>query len=156
MCISNTNSGTCSFWESYTSSKTWELTTGDGTKSVFAQFKDSAGSTTSIYGDDIVLDETPPIDGTLAAEAGDSQVSLSWSGFSDITSGIDEYKLVYSTSGIPDSCSNGIQIYTGSDTSYVHSGLSTGTTYYYRVCAIDNAGNVSAGASVAQFHDDQP
>ncbi len=151
MCISN-NTDPCSSWEPYTSAKSWQLTSGDGTKSVFAQFKDSAGSTTTIYGDDIILDETPPIDGTLAAEAGDGQVSLSWSGFSDITSWIDEYRLVYSISGIPDSCSNGIQIYTGLDTFYTHTGLATGTTYYYRVCAIDMAGNVSAGASVVQFH----
>src|SRR3989304_288404 len=54
MCISN-NTDPCSSWEPYTSAKPWKLMTGDGTKSVFAQFKDSAGNRNSIYGDDIIL-----------------------------------------------------------------------------------------------------
>jgi len=145
MCISN-NTDPCSSWEPYTSAKPWKLMTGDGTKSVFAQFKDSAGNTTSIYGDDIILDETPPTDGILTVEAGDGQVSLSWSGFSDATSGIGSYKLVYSTAEIPVSCSTGTEILSGTDTSYTHNILSNGTTYYYRVCAVDNAGNVSDGS----------
>ncbi len=152
MCLSNTT--TCSLWEPYTTSKSWTLTTGDGMRFVYAWFKDSAGtSNTTPYFASITLDTTPPTDGTLTATVGDAQILLSWSGFSDATSEIGGYKLVYSTISTPDSCSSGTQVYSGSDTSYTHISLTNGTTYYYRVCAIDNAGNVSTGRT-SQVHRD--
>ncbi|HZX47934.1 MAG TPA: Ig-like domain-containing protein, partial [Nitrospirota bacterium] len=61
MCISNTNTATCSSWEPYTSSKSWILTTGDGFKVVFVWFEESNGNKTSNFVDDITLDTTPPI-----------------------------------------------------------------------------------------------
>jgi len=94
----------------------------------------------------VAFDTTAPTDGSLSASAGSSQVSLSWSNFSD-SGGIDYYKLVYSTSTTPSSCSSGTQIYLGSGTSYTHTGLTNGSTYYYRICATDNAGNTSNGAT---------
>ena len=96
----------------------------------------------------VAPDTTAPTDGTLSATAGSSQVSLSWSNFSD-SGGIDYYKLVYSTSSTPSSCSAGTQIYLGSGTSYTHTGLTNSTTYYYRICATDNAGNTSSGATTS-------
>ena len=117
---------------------------------VYAWFKDSAGtSNTSPYLAAITLDTTPPSDGTITATAGNEQASLSWSGFSDATSGISSYRLVYSTSGTPDSCLSGANIYSGSETSYTHTGLTNGTIYYYRVCATDNAENASIGSDVS-------
>ncbi len=103
----------------------------------------NAGSVTM---SSVASDTTAPTDGTLSATAGSSQVSLSWSNFSD-SGGIDYYKLVYSTSSTPSSCSSGAQIYLGSGTTYTHTGLTNGTTYYYRICATDNAGNISSGAT---------
>ena len=148
MCISNTSS--CTSWETYATSKAWTLTTGDGTKTVYVWYKDNAGNAnTSPYSDTIILDTTAPTNGTLSATAGNAQISLSWSGFSDATSGIGSYKLVYSTSGAPSSCSTGTQIYSGSGTSYTHTNLTNGTTYYYRVCGIDNAQNTSSGATAS-------
>ncbi len=67
----------------------------------------------------VASDTTAPTDGTLSATGGNQQVSLSWSGFSD-SGGIDYYKLVYSTSSTPSSCSSGTQIYLGAGTSYTH------------------------------------
>ena len=146
MCISNTT--TCSSWEPYTTSKSWTLTTGDGIRFVYTWFKDSTGtSNTTPYFASITLDTTPPSDGTLTATSGDGQVSLSWSGFADATSGIGGYKLVFSTTSVSTSCSDGTEIYSGSNTSYTHTGLTNGTTYYYMTCAVDVAGNVSAGIS---------
>ncbi|MGQ9570900.1 MAG: RHS repeat domain-containing protein [Thermodesulfovibrionales bacterium] len=82
MCISNTTS--CSSWESYTTSKPWTLTPEDGTKNVYIWFKDGVGNANpSPYSAYIILDTNAPANGTLSATAGNAQVSLSWSGFSD-------------------------------------------------------------------------
>ena len=146
MCISNEN--TCSSWETYTTSKSWSLTTGDGTKTVYVWFKDGVGNAnTTPYTDSITLDTTASTDGTLSATAGDGQISLIWFGFSDATSGIGSYKLVYSTTSTPASCDSGAEIYSGTDTSYTHTNLTNAITYYYLVCALDNAGNVSTGTA---------
>ena len=96
----------------------------------------------------VASDTTSPTDGTLSATAGSSQVSLSWSNFSD-SGGIDYYKIVYSASTTPSSCSAGTQIYLGSGTSYTHTGLTNDSTYFYRICATDNAGNTSSGATAS-------
>jgi RHS repeat-associated protein len=61
MCISNTTS--CTTWEPFMATKEFTLTAGDGTKTVYAWFKDKAGNSTpgaSPYSDDIILDTTPP------------------------------------------------------------------------------------------------
>jgi hypothetical protein len=94
-------------------------------------------------------DTTPPVDGTFSAVPGSSQVSLSWSGFTDAESGIKSYKLVYNTGGFPVSCSDGTQAYSGTNKAYIHKGLDNNTTYYYRLCAKDNAGNISTGVTAS-------
>ena len=46
--------------ESYATTKTWELTSGDGTKTVYVNFKDTAGNWSQSYSDTIIFDTTPP------------------------------------------------------------------------------------------------
>jgi hypothetical protein len=94
-------------------------------------------------------DTTPPSDGTISAAPGSGQVSLSWSGFSDTESGINNYKLVFDTGGVPVSCSDGKTAYSGTNKSYLHKGLVNSTTYYYRLCAKDKAGNMSNGITAS-------
>jgi hypothetical protein len=96
----------------------------------------------------VVFDQTAPMDGTLTAAAGNGQVVLNWSGFSDAASGINSYTLVSSTTGTPADCS-GTALYTGSNTGYTQTGLANTVTVYYRVCAIDRAGNISNGATAS-------
>jgi hypothetical protein len=72
---------------------------------------------------------------------------LDWTGFTDAGSGIESYKVVFAKGSVPLSCSTGTMIYFGTDLSYIHTGLTNGTKYGYRVCAIDKAGNVSTGAT---------
>jgi hypothetical protein len=149
MCISNTAG--CSSWTSFSPTKNWTLSYGSGTKTVYVWFRDRRGNTNPIpYSDTIILDTTAPTNGTVTGTPGDAQVTLNWSGFSDSQSGIGNYKVVFATgSYAPYSCSGGTAIYTGPDISFIHTGRNNGTTYSYRVCAIDKAGNMSSGATRA-------
>ncbi|MBI3324332.1 MAG: hypothetical protein HYZ92_03535 [Candidatus Omnitrophica bacterium] len=47
--------------EAYATTKSWTLTGGDGTKTVYAKFKDAAGNWSSAATDTITLDTTPPL-----------------------------------------------------------------------------------------------
>jgi len=47
--------------EDYKTTKVWQLTTGDGQKTVYARFKDSAGNWSVPVTSNITLDTTPPI-----------------------------------------------------------------------------------------------
>jgi fibronectin type 3 domain-containing protein len=87
-------------------------------------------------------DTTPPTPPTtLTATPLPGQVSLAWSGATD-AGGVARYNVHRSTtSGFTPGPANRIAQPTG--TSYVDSGL-TGGTYYYRVIAVDAAGNESA------------
>jgi hypothetical protein len=59
MCVSN--SASCTSWEAFSTSKSWELTSGDGEKTVYAWLKDAAGNTNvNPYSDSIILDTTAP------------------------------------------------------------------------------------------------
>ena len=57
-------------WEQPTDTKNWTLSSGDGNKTVYTQFKDKAGLTSEIT-DTIVLDTTPPT-GSIKINNGDS------------------------------------------------------------------------------------
>ncbi len=163
MCISSTTA--CSSWTAFSSPVKWTLPAGDGTKTIYASFKDRFGNANlTPFSDSIVLDTTRPTNGSLTAFPvrgqitifarlvdlmpfpGNGQINLKWAGFSDSLSGIARYKLAYGTAGFPANCSTGV-IYRGTGNSFSHSGLSAGTTYYYRLCAVDRAGNVSTGAT---------
>jgi len=75
MRFSNDNT-TWSTSESYAATKSWELASGDGTKTVYVKFKDVAGNWSQSYSDVIILDTivpdiiiTFPLDGAVADEA---------------------------------------------------------------------------------------
>jgi hypothetical protein len=114
--------------------------------------KDNTNNISSTYSKVVRQDKEAPTDGTLTATPSDTQVSLSWTAASDGSgSGLaasDTYKLVFSTSSYPAvNCTSGTQIYLGTDTSYNHTDLTNGLTYYYRVCAYDVVSNISTGAT---------
>ena len=97
-----------------------------------------------------LIDGTPPVDGQLAATPGSGQVSLAWSGFSDAASGLapaDTYRVAVQIGGAPaPRCASGTAVYVGTAQSFQHMNLVRGKPYFYRVCAVDRAGNVSIGA----------
>ena len=64
-----------------------------------------------------------------------------------VVSGLAGYKLVHDPSSGNPYCATSPILYQGSETSYVHTGLTNGVYYRYLVCAMDMAGNESWGVS---------
>jgi YD repeat-containing protein len=84
--------------EAYASSKAWPLTSGDGTKTVYAKFKDTPGNWSLAYRNTILLDATPPT--TIASPPGgtyNSAQSVTLSCNDGLGSGCDE--VYYTTDG---------------------------------------------------------
>ena len=67
--FSNDNTNWSS-WESFASSKTWTLLSGDGVKSVYVQFRDAVGNISPSCNDDITLDTTPPQNTSVQINSG--------------------------------------------------------------------------------------
>lgn len=114
---------------------------------------DNVNNVSSVYSKRVRQDLQAPTDGILTTDPGNTQVSTSWTVASDSGSGLatsDTYKLVFSTSSSPTvNCTSDTQIYTGTSASYLHSDLTNGTTYYYRVCAFDAVSNMSTGSTAS-------
>lgn len=146
MCISNTN--TCTAWIAYAATKSWTMASGTGVHTVYAQFRDAAGNTSARVSDTINVDTAAPVQGRLSLAASSRQIALSWTGFSDRGSGIARYVLMSTTArSAPANCTSGTPTYSGTATSFAHTRLTGGTVYRYRLCAVDNAGNFSAGVT---------
>jgi parallel beta-helix repeat protein len=135
-------------WGKYVSTKSVKLAHGDGLKTVSVRFKYADGAVSNVYSATITLDATAPTKGTLTITPSAGAFTLHWDGFNDTMSGIAGYRLVMGTA-IYTACT-AKPLYEGTDTSYVHAGVVSGKTYYYRVCAVDNAGKISVGATAKQ------
>lgn len=148
MCVSNTT--TCTAFEAFAAQKAWTLTAGDGAKVVTVFLRDTKGNTTTATTSpraEIRLDVTAPVNGTVKATAVSGSVSLTWSGFTDAGTGIAGYRVAVAMGATaPTSCATAV--YAGTATTYTHASLTNGAAYSYRVCALDGAGNTSAGAVV--------
>jgi hypothetical protein len=152
MCISNTNS--CTAWTTFAAKKTWTLTPVNGEKKVNAWFRDTWGNRTpelTPYSATIFLDTIAPTNVALTVYPGPGHNELGWTTGSDgAGSGIIGYRAVFNKGSIaPSSCRTGTPVpgYDGTSLSLAHYPLVNGTTYAYRVCAIDAAGNMSSGAT---------
>ena len=60
MWLANDSDFTTGDWEAFTSLRAWNLTTGDGEKSVYLKLADGAGNISEVYSDTIVLDTEEP------------------------------------------------------------------------------------------------
>jgi len=130
--------------ENYASSKSWTLASGDGNKTVYVKYEDSAGNWSNSYSDTIILDESAPSAPVVTDDGpttpSDSQLHCSWAS-SENTSGISEYQYKISQ----DSASGQTIIdwtSTGTDTEVTKTELSLtdGKTYCFSVKAENNAG----------------
>jgi hypothetical protein len=149
MCISNTNS--CTDFIAYNSMPQWTLSEGDGNKTVYLFLRDSAGNTSkpeTALTKSIIFDGTAPTGGKLVTglTLENKYITLDWSGFTEPTSPVKTYRLVYSTKSMPASCADGDLLYDDYGISRTHGPLTPGT-YYYRVCARNAVGLLSDGVT---------
>ena len=147
VCLSATSA--CTAWKTYAPSMAWTLASGDGAKNVYVWWKNSDGTASATPASaSITLDATTPTSGTLSVKLAVNVATLTWSGATDTGSGLASYLLVSSLGSTPRDCASGTQLYAGSATTFKTATLPVGTTYF-RLCAIDNVGNVSAGVSTS-------
>jgi subtilisin family serine protease len=139
---------TCTAWKTYAATVAFTLAAGDGRKTVYAWWKNSAGvATASPVSSFITLDTSAPANGILTAMGTSSGATVAWGSFSDAGSGIASYKLVSSTSALAD-CTKGNVLYTGTGKTFKTAKLPVGTTYF-RLCATDNLGNTGSGVTTS-------
>ena len=136
----------------FSANVSFSLTAVDGTRTLYAWFKNAAGAVSAGYSDSILLDRVAPFNGTMTATGTLGKITLNWSGFADGSgSGLaspNAYTVVTAQGSAPASCSVGTPLYTGPLTSFDHANVPSGTNFY-RVCATDKAGNTSSGATAS-------
>jgi hypothetical protein len=125
-------------WEAYAASKAWTLSGGDGTKTVYVQYRDGAGNVSSNFTDTILLDTTAP-SGSIVINGGavyatSTSASLSLSA-TDAGSGV--FQMRFSNDNATWS---GWEAYAISKAWTLASGDGVKTVY---IQYSDNAGNVS-------------
>jgi hypothetical protein len=111
---------------------------------------DNLGNVEPTKSAQVSIDKSSPTNGTLNATAGNAQNVLTWSGSSDTGSGVSQqapYTLVFAIGSSPANCNSGTTIYTGTATTFTHTGLAGASNYFYRLCTTDAVGNTSAGAT---------
>jgi len=87
------------------------------------------------------IDTTPPtVPWNLTATPGNQQVSLRWN--ANTESNLHKYNIYRDTSSPAITLIDSV-VDTPPDTVYIDTGLTNGQTYYYRITAVDDAGNES-------------
>ena len=103
-------------------------------------------ASSSDYSFATLTDTAPANVSSFTATAGDARVLLSWINPTD--SDLAGVKIIACTNETPSghTDSDCVQIYNSTGTSYTHTGLTNGTTYYYGAFAYDVGGHYASGA----------
>jgi hypothetical protein len=134
-------------WEPYATSKTIDLSAGDGNKTVKVKYKDALGLISQEYSATILLDGTPPTSTItpLPTKSLAFDILVQWSASdTSIGSGVASYDVQYRI-GTDGDWSDWL---VGTTLTSLNFGknppvrLYEGKTYYFRVRARDKAGNV--------------
>lgn len=124
-------------WQSYGTSKSWTLETGEGSKTVYVSFKNSTGGTspsTLNYQDSIILDTLPPTLTLTTSIANGTEISppnctVTWTA-TDLGSGIDHNEV---------SLDGGNWTSVNASTTYTFTGLTEGA-HTFSIKAVDKSG----------------
>ncbi len=139
-------------WVSYAANVPYTLPSGDGSKTVFVEFRNGAGAVSAPASHSITVDLTAPVVTKAPAPAlrtghlgsTGAPVSITWAG-SDATSGVKNYSLKESVDG------GAFALVASPTTATVTVNLLPGHTYRFEVQATDNAGNLSAVVAGSTF-----
>lgn len=132
----------------YTATYTMNATDSEGIVSFNVAFSNLAGNngipvSQTSNNSSITFDRTAPIIPVgLVTTAGNKQVELNWT--ANPESDLVSYNIFGGTSSNPNTL---IQKVLSTGNTFVHTGLTNGTTYYYRISASDNVGNESLFSS---------
>ena len=128
--------------EAYATSKSWALTSGDGTKTVYAQYRDAAGNWSTAATDTIVLDTTAPSTSAIAATVvTSSSVTITWTTNEPSTSQVDYGPTtIYGSTTPLDST-----LVTAHSVTLI--GLTSNATYNFRVHSSDALANEAVSAN---------
>ena len=142
-----------SSWLPYAATTTFTLSGSDGSKTVYARFRDANANVSDIVSDAIVLDRVAPTSSVsaLAADQSSAQFTVAWSG-SDATSGIASYDVQVRDDGATPPGGSGTP---GTWTTWRDATTATqaqyqaiqGHRYCFRSRARDAAGNIEAWPS---------
>ncbi|MFY9623019.1 MAG: Ig-like domain-containing protein, partial [Rhodoplanes sp.] len=128
--------------EAYATSKSWALTSGDGTKTVYVQYQDAAGNWSTAATDSIVLDTTAPsTSGITATVVTSSSVIITWTTNEPSTSQV-EYGL---TTAYGSSTTLDTTPVTAHSVALI--GLTSNATYNFRVHSSDALANEAVSAN---------
>ncbi|PIR47770.1 hypothetical protein COV06_02130 [Candidatus Uhrbacteria bacterium CG10_big_fil_rev_8_21_14_0_10_50_16] len=110
--------------------------------------QDASNNTTVKNTSFTTLTDLPPSNVmNFTATAGDTVVTLAWTSPTDADfAGVI---LVYRTDRFPTDPADGTSIYTGFNTSFLHTGLTNGQKYFYTIFATDAARMLSSGATAS-------
>lgn len=142
----------------YAATDTAVLTGGDGTKTVYVQYKDAAGNESEVASDTIILDTGIPDDPsnvistnqTTGTPTTGNIIDIAFSGATDTLSGIAGYAVSWSqdATALPDAAINLIS--TGAATETTSKTLSNGT-WFFNLRTQDNAGNWTSTVHLGPF-----
>ncbi len=149
ICFSN-NGSSYTAWESYKTTKTWTLTSGDGQKKVYLKLKDKVGNISQGYlSDPVVLDTTPPVKKSITiGEKRIESVAVNWN-FTDALIGMSTnhpYEYALTTGNVTPSSGSYSTLKTT-----IFNQLTSKQGYYAWVRAYDKLDNRSSWYRSAQF-----
>ncbi len=159
MCLANADNGVpteCTDWEALDLEGRWWLSSGQGDKTVSVWVRDDAGRTSSPATAEITLDTIAPEDGEAMVERSGATVELTWDAAADGSSGVVSYQVAYlEGDSAPVDCASGSLVYEGGATGTEVDDLDPTASHAFRICAVDLAGNVSAGVSATLAASDE-
>ena len=155
MAISNYSDFAGVSWEDYNILKNWNLTEGEGKKTIYAKFRSESGGVSKTVSDTIIFDITAPTNvSALKAEPKNKKIELSWINPKDADfAGI---KINRSQESYILSPNEGEVIYSSSGTFFIDANLENKIAYFYTVFSCDQAGNYSSGAIVFAIPESSP
>lgn len=163
MSFSNDGS-TFSEWEPYAVTRTaWDLTaaggsSAEGTRRIYARFRDAAGNVSAVTSDDIIVDLTKPLTPSLTVHApapyalvrlisgvstSTKSVTATWTASSDGLSGLAGYRALLS----PLETADFTDVTLFEAQTYGSTPLTSSRTLYLHLAAFDQAGNASDTAT---------